>query len=262
MARSTADRARAGVGASLLALGLVACGGQSEGSESAQQTQGFADLEPGDEVQPEQLVERLRAPGAETLSSFGFTADLTMEQQQVAVTGAVDVDGDSPAAEVTMDLPPLGTVDLLLVDEAAFASIPDLTPPGKYIEVPLEQLDEVGVEDLTESLDVDELMDTWDSSAQEVTFVGEEDVAGTTTDHVEIVLDPQQMLEEAGKTASPEMEISGEVTYGIWIDEENLIRKMELDIEQASATVRLDDWGQDLQVQAPAPSDVVQMPNF
>jgi len=178
------------------------------------------------------------------------------------VIGGVDASGESPAAQVTMDLPSMGTVDLRLVDAAAYLSIPNVTPAGKYLEVPATELDDIGVADLTESLDVNALMEKWDASAQEIIFVGEDEVAGTTTDHFEIVVDPQEVLDEAGKTASPEMDLSGEVTYRIWVDEENLIRQMQLDLEQASATVTMDDWGQDLQVEAPEPADVVQMPNF
>jgi hypothetical protein len=37
---------------------------------------------------------------------------------------------------------------------------------------------------------------------------------------------------------------------------------MKLDIDGSAATVRLDSWGQDLQVEAPAPADVVEMPSF
>jgi len=253
------------VGVALLAGGLVACGGQGQASEPAQdsaESQGTAEVEPGEEVEPAQLVQRLSTPGAQTLSSFDFTADLTGEQQELAVAGGLDLSGESPSAEVTMDFPPLGTVDLLLADAAAYVSIPEVTPPGKYVEVPAQELDDVGVADLAESLDVNALMEKWDASAQEIIFVGEEDVDGSTTDHFEIVVDPQEVLDQAGKTASPELELSGEVTYGVWVDEENLIRQMKLDIEQTSAMVRLDNWGQDLQVEAPDPSDVVQMPNF
>ncbi|MGB7448512.1 MAG: hypothetical protein WA892_05240 [Ornithinimicrobium sp.] len=261
MARSTQGRSRTAVGVILLAGGLSACGGQSQGTEAAQSPE-LAQVEPGDEIEPAQLLQRLSAPGTQTLSSFDFSADLDMDQQELAVIGGIDLDGDSPAAELTMDLPPMGTVDLLLVDDVAYLSIPNLTPAGKYVEVPASELKEMGVEDLTESLDVNALMKKWDASAQEITYVGEQDVNGETTDHFEVVVDPQEVLDRAGHTAPPELDVSGELTYGIWVDSDNLIRQMKLDIDGTAATVSLDNWGQDLQVEAPAPADVVQMPSF
>jgi hypothetical protein len=246
----------------LLAGALGACGGQSQGSEEAQQSSDATQLEPGDEIEPEQLLQRLGEPGAETLSSFEVTANLNGDQQKMALTGGVDLDGESPAANLTLDLSSMGTVDLLLVDEVAYLSVPGMTPSGKYVEVPTGELESMGMEDVTQSLDVNELMQKWDAAAQEIVFVGEQEVAGESTDHFEVVVDPQEVLDQAGETAPPELDVSGDVTYGIWVDDDNLIRQMKLDIDGSAATVRLDSWGQDLQVEAPAPADVVEMPSF
>ncbi|HKJ13102.1 MAG TPA: hypothetical protein VJ976_12030 [Ornithinimicrobium sp.] len=263
MARSTTTRAGAGLTAVLLLGGVSACGGSSDEAETAQQSQQPATaLEPGDDVEPTALVQRLSSPGKQTLSSFTFTADAAAEDQQVTIAGGVDLDGESPTAELTMELPPLGSVDLLLVDDVGYVDIPNLTPPGKYVQVPADELAEVGMSDVTESLDIQELMQKWESSGAAITYVGEDEVDGEATEHFELVVDPQQILDEAGQTASPDLEVEGDLTYGVWVGQDDLVRKMQLDIDGADATVRMDDWGQELQVQAPKQGDIVQMPSF
>ncbi|MGB5936968.1 MAG: hypothetical protein WBG76_14015 [Ornithinimicrobium sp.] len=256
-----------------LTLGLAACGSDTEPVEDEGQTQNgaaLADVEPGDQVEPSDLLDRLSSPGAETLNAFDFAVLAMAEGEQIAISGAVDLAGDSPALEVSMDLPPMGVVDLLLVEGSAYANIPGLTPEGKYLEIPAQELDNLGAQDLTNTLDLDSLMDTWDSSAQEVTFVGTEEINGNETDHYELELDPQKVLDEMGQTAAPDlgselgldMDLAGAGTYGIWIGEDNLIRQMVIGSEESAVTITLDNWGQDLKVEVPDAADVVEIPGF
>lgn len=276
MARSTVGRSSLVWGAAAsaaVALGLGACGSDSETVRVEGQSEDggtVAMLEPGDEVEPDDLLERLASPGADTLGAFDFAVLAPAEGEQISVSGAVDLAGESPALDVSMDLPPMGVVDLLLVDGSAYVNVPGLTPAGKYFEIPAQELDTLRASDLTDTLDLDSLMDTWDSTAQEVTFVGKEDVNGNQTDHFELELDPQKALDAMGETAAPDLgsefgldlDLAGAGTYDIWVGEDDLIAKMVIGGEESAVTITLDNWGQDLQVQAPDASDVMQFPGF
>ncbi|MGC1208630.1 MAG: hypothetical protein WA880_11805 [Ornithinimicrobium sp.] len=267
MARTVRSRSGAALAGAVLLTGVAACGSDAEVAEVAQETSSpsspeMSEVEPGGDVSATELVQRLSSPGVEELSAFSFELDLTDQEEQFKVFGAVDLAGDSPAAQVTADLPPLGALDVLLVDGSAYVNIPELTPAGKYYEVPAEELADFGVSDVSESLDLGTLMEEWDTDLTQVTFVGTEDINGASTDHYEITLDPQAALDAAGQTAPSDMDLPDSGTYGIWVGEDNFIAQMMLDIEGASAIVSLDDWGQDLQVQAPDAADVLELPNF
>lgn len=276
MARSQAGRpsvAAVVAGGFAVALGLSACGVDEPAVEVEGQTAvsgEFANLEPGDEAEPDELLKRLSSPGAETLSSFDFAILAPADGEDLGVSGAVDLTADSPALDVSLDLPPMGVVDLLLVSGSAYVTIPGLTPEGKYFEVPAEDIESMGAQDLKNTLDLDSLMQTWDSSAQEVTFVGTEEINGEETDHYELQLDPQKVLDELGETAGPEvgsefgldLDLASAGTYGIWVGDDDLIAKMVIASEDSQITITLDDWGQELQLQAPVASDVITFPGF
>ncbi len=267
MARTVRSRSRAALAGVAVLAGVAACGTDAEVAEVAQETTSpstpeMAAVEPGGDVPAAELVQRLKSPGIQELNSFSFTLDLTDVEEQFAVAGAVDLGSGSPAAQLTADVPPLGALDVLLVDGSAYVNIPELTPVGKYYEVPAEELADFGVSDVSESLDLTTLMEDWDTELTQVTFVGSEEVNGASTDHYEITLDPQAALDAAGQTAPPDMDLPESGTYGIWVGEDDFIAQMVLDIDGASATVMLDDWGQVLQVQAPDAADVLELPSF
>ncbi|MGB3827308.1 MAG: hypothetical protein WA962_00895 [Ornithinimicrobium sp.] len=273
MARTVRTRSGVAVAGVVLLTGIAACGSDPEVTEAgdaaaptstAPSTSApeVAVAEPGGDVPAAELVQRLSSPGIAELSSFEFTVDLSDQQEQFAVSGAVDLSQGSPTAQVSMDLPPMGNIELLLVDGTAYVNIPELTPAGKYYEVPAQELANFGVADVSEALDLNTLMQEWDAEATQVTFVGAEEVNGAMTDHYQITLDPQAALDAVGQTAPPDTDLSKSGTYGIWVGEDDLIAQMVLDIEGASATVTMDNWGQDQEVQAPDPADVVQLPNF
>ncbi|MGB3764726.1 MAG: hypothetical protein WA966_16060 [Ornithinimicrobium sp.] len=267
MARTVQSRSRAALAGVAVLAGVAACGTDAEVAEVAQgttspDTPALAAAEPGDDVPATDLVQRLSSPGVEELTSFSFEVDLTDQQDQFAIDGAVDLAEGTPAAQLSADVPPLGTLDVRLVDGTAYVNVPELTPEGKYYEVPADELADLGMSDVSESLDLTSLMKDWDDDLTQVTFVGTEDVNGASTDHYAITVDPQAVLDAAGQTAPPDMELPDAGTYGIWVGEDNFVAKMVLDIDGASATVLLDDWGQDLQVQAPDAADVLEFPSF
>lgn len=267
MARTVRSRSGVAIAGVVLVTGVSACGGGDDVKESSSETsseakQELAVTEPGGEVSAEELVQRLKSPGEDALSSFAFTADVAEQQGDLAVSGAVNLQGDAPAAQVTMDVPPMGALDLLFVDGVAYLNVPELTPAGKYFEVPAQELADFGVTDVSNSLDVDKLLKDWESSAPKVTFVGAEKVNGAQADHYELTVDPKAALDATGQTAPPDIDLSGSLSYGIWVGDDDLISQMVVDIDGSAATVSLDKWGQDVQVQAPDPADVMDLPNF
>ncbi len=267
MARTVQSRSRAALAGVAVLAGVAACGTDAEVAEVAQGTTSpntptMASAEPGDDVPATDLVQRLSSPGVAALTAFSFEVDLSDQQDQFAIDGAVDLAGGPPAAQLTADVPPLGTLDVRLVDGTAYVNVPELTPAGKYYEVPADELADLGMSDMSESLDLTSMMKDWDNDLTQVTFVGAEEVNGTPTDHYDITVDPEAVLDAAGQTAPTDMELPDSGTYGIWVGEDNLIAKMMLDIDGASATVLLDDWGQDVQVQAPDAADVLEFPSF
>ncbi len=272
MARTIRSRSGAALATVVFVGGVSACagdpevtdtaavGGSATESESAS-TSAMSPVEPAGDVTADELVERLSAPGEEALSAFDFTLNFVNGTEDLTAKGSVDLAGAEPAAQLSLDVPPTGVLDVRLVDGTAYINIPELTPEGKFFTVPADQLGEFGMADVTGSLDVNSLMDQLGAGSPEITFVGAEDVNGSMTDHYEITLDPEAALDAAGETAPSDIDLSEAVTTEIWVGQDDHLAKMVVGIDGGSATVNFDNWGSDVTIEAPAAADLMEF-NF
>jgi hypothetical protein len=107
----------------------------------------------------------------------------------------------------------------------------------------------------------------------EVETVGVEDLRGTETTHYRATIDPAAYA----KTVGPEERAklgpladqlqpgSGDVPVDVWLDADGLVRKLSLEISgrsqgqsgNASASFELWDYGEDVEIELPPASEVV-----
>lgn len=271
MARTIRSRSGAAWASVVLIGGVSACGSEAQvtdtaavadsatASDSAAAT--MADVDPGADVSADELVQRLSSPGEEALSAFDFSLNFADGTEDLTATGSVNLDQSEPAAQLQVEVPPMGALDVRFVDNTAYINIPELTPVGKFFEVPTDELGQFGVSDVTDSLDLNQLMDQWDAGKPDVTFVGAEEVDGASTDHYEVTLDPEAALDAVGETAPSDLDVSQSVSTGIWVGDDDHVAKMALDMDGASATVSFENWGNDAKIEAPAAADVMEF-NF
>lgn len=270
------------VTAGVLTLGLGACAGDdTDGETTAVATE---DATPGDgaetdaatasdegdagaaaegeEIPVADFLAMLQEPGEETLSSYTMTMTMDADGQSMDVAGAMDLSGDAPAMQLTMGSADLGEIGLIIVDGSVYMSMPGLIPEGKFIEAPPELTSDL--EDL-EEIDVSQMWGTWEQSAQKVVFLGEDDVDGTQMRQYEVTVD-EEAIDQALQTAAAElgddaattsMAPQGPATYQVWLDDDNLIRQMSMDIDGTTMLMMMDNWGQPQDISAPAQEDIV-----
>lgn len=272
MARTIRSRSGAALATVVFVGGVSACGGDPEVTDSAAvadsatesdsaSTSAMPPVEPGGDVSADELVQRLSSPGEEALSAFDFTLNYVDGTEDLTANGSVDLTSTDPAAQLSLDVPPMGALDVRLVDGTAYINVPELTPEGKFFEVPADQLGEFGVTDFTGSLDVNSLMDQLGAGSPEIAFVGAEEVNGAMTDHYEITLDPQAALDAVGQTAPADVNLSDAATTSIWVGQDDHLAKMMIGIDGGSATVNFDNWGSEVNIEAPAAADLMEF-NF
>lgn len=240
----------------------AATGDTGATSDGATSDGGSADAAEGEEVAVADFMAMLREPGEETLSSYTLEMSMEVDGQSMDVEGAVDQSGDAPAMAITMSVPDLGEVELILVDGEVFMSLTGLMPPGTFIEAPPELTQDL--EDL-EDIDVSAVWDTWESSAEKVVYLGEDDVDGTQMRSYEITVDGEavdQALETAGEqlgddAAATSLAPEGPVVYRVWLDDDNLIRQLRADLDGDPVEMRLDNWGEVPDITAPDPEDIL-----
>lgn len=271
---TTRTRWAALLGAGALTLALGACSADEGGGTVAEtpstteaaaattetETETAADVAEGEEIDPAEFVAMMKSPGEAMLSSYTMTMTMKTGGEDVTLEGAVDVSGDSPALDMDMQIPGAGAMQMRMVDGRLFMAMPGVTPEGKFMEVPPEQLGDAAT--ALEEVDITSQMDTWEDAARKVVFVGEEDVDGTTMRRYEVTVDSAAALDSAGMgdDAAATSGMSDEFVYNVWLDEDNLMRKLAFEMDGVVTEMTADNWGEPQEVQLPAEDEIVQGP--
>ncbi len=232
-------------------------GGKADAARSESPTQ--PEVAPGEEIAVADLVERLKSPGQDKLSSFEISMDLTGGGEEMALTGQAFI-GESPEVDLAMTVPGMGELQVIVVDDAVYVGIPGLTAKGEFFEVPASALQDLGMEDITDTIDFESTWQGWDAGAQTVRYVGPEDIGGEQMDHFAVVVDTSAASEAMGETAT--QGLPPEVTYDVWVDGEDLMRQVSFDADGATAAITIDHWGEPVDIQAPPSDKVTRMPSL
>lgn len=254
-----------GDAASSGAAGTGADDGSADSGDSGEQDE----LQPGEEIETEAFMTRLQSPGEEVLGSFQMEADMDLGGQgSMTITGAADLRGEEPAMDMEMTLPGMGELRILMVEGSVYMAVPGVTAEGKFAEI---SPDDLGMGNPLESFDMESTWDAWDEGTQTVEFVGTEDVDGEQMQHYALDVDTAAAMEAQGETSSP-AGMPQTITYDVWVDSNDLMRKVTFDMGsmggmtegEVAMEMRIDDWGEEVDVQAPDPADLVdlELPGF
>ncbi|GAA5166374.1 hypothetical protein [Ornithinimicrobium tianjinense] len=263
---TTRTRLASVLGAGALVLALGACSDDS-GTDAGAPTSGEStsaqptapEVAEGEEVDIAEFVAMMKSPGEEKLSSYTMTMNMKTGGEDLTMEGAVDVSGEDPALDLDMAVPGAGKMQMRMVDGRLFMAMPGITPEGKFMEVPPEQLGDTA--SALEEVDITSQMDTWEQAARKVVYVGEEDVDGTTMRHYSVTVDSAAAMDAAGVTggdaAAASSAMGEEFVYEVWLDDDNLMRKLAFDMEGTITEMFADNWGEPQDIQAPPAEDIV-----
>lgn len=216
----------------------------------------------GEEVPVEDFLAMLRSPGEEDLSSYELDMVVTTGGQTMEMAGEVDLGDGQPSVDADLTMPGLGATRMIVVDGSAYVSMPGVTDEGMFLEVPQGELEDSGAG--LDDIDVASTWEDWDEGAGQVVYAGLEDVDGEELRRYEIVVDVQAVLDASGQTGSDAAEASAalgdEITYDVWVDEDDLVRRISYTAAGAVTEMTIDRWGEPMDIEAPDPEDVQPMP--
>lgn len=187
--------------------------------------------------------------------------------------------GADPAMKMTMTVPGQGELEMRLIGEAFYVKTPEEIEPGK----PWLKLDANGNDPISQSLGaaVKQMREQGDPSqllkqleqAGEITGRTQEDLNGKPTTKYSVTIDVAKAAQASGmKDALEAAEKAGVKNFPleVWVDQENLPVRMAMDIamkdpssgQTANAKFSVDysDWGKPVEVTAPSPSEVAELP--
>ena len=256
---------------SLALGGMAACGGdesaEDTSSASAQleeqaddETGQDDDLEAGEPVPEDDFVALVTA-AFEDATSASMTMTTETSGMSISADGVLDYTAKTPAMRMTMRSEEMcdDPIEMIMVDHVLYTQVPDLG--GKYLSMDLDEPGNPLGPMMTDSMDPSKQAEMMRAGLESVTFVGEEDVDGESMERYSATLDPSAALEGMqGMQGVPRSMMPEQMQSDTWFDDDGRVRRMVIEMgELGSTEMRMDDWGADVDIEAPPPGQVTTM---
>lgn len=253
--------------AAALALAVTGCAGEGAGpgptaphDQSAVPPGGLgaspssapSPTETGEPVDPEELTGRLEAAIA-AAPTVHIGVEVQLDPQMSATAAGVQ-DLERNALDMDVDLGGQ-QIGYLLVDGQYY-----LAQPPKWVPVTKDSDNQL-VEQTLQQIQILSLrhqLDAFVAGIEAAGVQGEEQLDGVTTTHYTASVDAQTALAEYGLEPAPG---TGEaIVYDLWLDTDDLIRKMSFSVSGISAVVRASHWGEPVTIEKPEPDEIAAAP--
>ena len=265
MTRSmTLRRSLVALVAPLLLSGLVACG-SDETADPASSSSSSESQDTG-AVDKAEFADDLKA-GLEASTTAQMMMHMDMGGQALHADGEIDYTTDPPQLAMNMESPAAAgqTIELRLVDKVLYMNMGQMTS-NKFVSYDLSDAANLppGMEQLTGTMDPLAAFESFEEGVQSVVFKGDEEVEGETLGHYEMTLDASKVKQF--QELPTQAELPEEIVYDVWLDAENRIRKMVMDMAmgagQVSMEIELFDWDEPVDIAAPAASEIIKTPKM
>lgn len=202
------------------------------------------------------------AAGKITTARFAMTMD--MSGQTVPVKGVIDMTGDSPAMQITMDVTGSGTpADMRLVDKTIYLQMPGAG--GKFYKIDLTDpngpMGSLGG-DTFDNIDPGQLTANMSPRAfRRITDHGVSTVKGQQLHHYTAQMDlgAVRKIPNLPSTAA----LPKTATYDVWLDDQGRFARFRMFMKNTMRmTATYSDYGAAAHVVAPPATDVVAMPGM
>jgi hypothetical protein len=145
------------------------------------------------------------------------------------------------------------TAQFVLIKSTAYASIPGLTPAGKYVKIDAATSGELG--ELLDGGDPTKIFKSFGSSMGSVKFVRSETIGGQRLDRYDVTVDTAKALAAQGKKVPAG--VPKTLTYSLWMDKSHLVRRLSFDLGGVSMLMTMSDYNQPVTITAPPASKIV-----
>jgi len=266
-------RAAAATTVAMLTLGgLTACNGNDDEptatDEPSSSSPSAASSSPssGSTIDPETFVD-------DVLSGMSdpTTAHLTMSMEggsaQVSMDGDVDYTATPPEMAMTMSgaMTGLGDgkdIEVRLVDGVMYLKMP-FGQTDKWVKFEVGKKGGPLSEDLLDQMDPGAQLESMKDAITKVEDVGEDE----TGHHYRLTVRSEafrKLQDQLGgtKLGGTGADLPEVLTYDVWTDDDNRLTQSVIALgDLGTVTMTLSDWDEDVDIEAPPSSDVMEMPD-
>lgn len=265
----------------LLLTGFAACGddsGDSGGSGSSSAAGApaagsavLAGLQKGEEVSPEEFVDTV-SDGLEDSTTAHMEMKMSMgDQVSTTAEGDLDYTTKPPSLSMSMEVPQAGDMEMVLVDNVMYLKAGAMSG-DKFWKLDLADPDspfgEMGLDKMLEQSDPIGALESMKDGIDTVTFEGTEDVDGRELDHYVLTIDMLSVMDSYGADLPSDAAdgMPDSITYDLWLDDQDRFAQMQMEVpvmdKSMEMEMSLDDWGQDVSIEAPPADQVTDMPDL
>ncbi|MGO3088970.1 MAG: hypothetical protein ACTII7_04735 [Galactobacter sp.] len=188
-----------------------------------------------------------------------------------------DNDPDKIKMRMTMDMSAIagmaggsagevpGEIEMLMLGSKDIYMSMGSATGGKYVKISDDQLQGMNLNDATNGSDPAAQAELMKKYLKDFKESGTETIDGVETTRYDITVDTAMLQEQGGADADQAMDMLGdELTYKLWVGNDDLLRKMAFDMGSAGSTeMTFSKWGEDLEITAPSPDQITEdMPGF
>jgi len=179
---------------------------------------------------------------------------MSTTQGVISAQGEVSYAGKQSAMAMTMTIPGLssGKVEMRVVDGIIYMAMPPMTPAGKFLKIdPNAKSGPFAGQfgGLGDQLDPRRSVDAFGTGLKKLEYVGNESVDGEDMDHYVLTVDSSAGLKALGQQVPSG--VPKTMTYDLWLDSHNLMRRMKMDLSGLSMDSRMSQWGEPVHIVAP-----------
>lgn len=231
----------------------------SEPSEGASDEEGAesAGSSSGDQLDRETLV-RTITDAMLAAGSVRIDAVVKAGGQSITIKGSQRIAKSVKDSAIDVTLSGQGVEGrLILLDTVLYLDLGQPTG-GKFVRLDLteggpgsEMFDQ-----LLRSTDTTASVKSLQGAIKTLDVVGTEQVDGAKTTHYRLTVETKKALK--GQQLPPEQtqQLPKTLTYELWVDEDDLLRKMTADVAGAAVTFMLSDWGKPVDITAPPKAQI------
>ena len=190
--------------------------------------------------------------GMADVSSAHVSMQLEGQGQKVSMSGVTKVDSKDPTMQLTMTMAGMD-IDLIVLDGKVYVKgIPGAAAEGKWAQFDKDSVVAKSMLESASGADPTRMFDDFEKALTDVKYDGPETVDGEQLQKYSVKLDTTKVA-TGDATSLPKS-----VDYDVWLDAKDRMRKVTFDLAGVKADMRMDKYGEPLDIKAPPASQVVK----
>jgi hypothetical protein len=151
-----------------------------------------------------------------------------------------------------------GALQVVVARDAAYLSLPGLTPPGKFVRIDKDDPRFARFAGAAVQLGPQQSLEAFRTGLVSVEDLGEDRVQGDPATRFAVTVDAVRALQAQGSDAVPGM--PEQITYRVWLDRQDHMRRMLLRMQGVDLRIDLSRWDQPVVITPPTEAQLVKPP--